>query len=605
MFPRWWRLGIRPQLTIIVIFGAILSTGATLLIADSAIQNYVHDQAVTQQKENMRIANLVLTTQYGPNVSISSPNTDCPDQSGCLVVDQPNAGSAGPGTGDKYGRYQLNGDLDYVDRVKDLIHASVSVYQCADAKGNGIFGCQRIATTFVKSGANQNGEPLRDTGKTLTDDHAGGASPYALMHLDSTPTEWQGEVTINGQQYFADYAPILNPQQQLIGVLSVAVPLDTITTLVTRTTVELVLIGTIIMIAGVILALFFASTIVSTLQRAARQVSGASERIGGIAAQQSSGSAQQVWAINAINQALQNFSDTARDISQRTDQLALMGNQVLQRRAEISPQQIDSILAYMTRSVRDISVASKQQATQYERMTGAMQAVIEIAEQVAGNSQQASESSERLDLVVRQLQRLVGVRPFARVNTSEAMGMDAVGLTDTNVPAASQSARGNVRSVRRGAPPAQGGESGQLAPSGMMSMQGQMGAPMGSMGMMPAGDRRGMNGRAEMPAAGMRGGNPGMPPMRPGGNSMNGGQMRGAGQMGQMNGGGFEMQDWRLPPLPEMPPLPGWDDGQFGQMDQGPSSYNSPSRQGGQSSQGWGMPGENSRPKGPRRGERR
>ena len=38
----------------------------------------------------------------------------------------------------------------------------------------------------------------------------------------------------------------------------------------------------------------------------------------------------------------------------------------------------------MTRSVRDISVASRQQASQYERMTGAMQAVIEIAEQVAG-----------------------------------------------------------------------------------------------------------------------------------------------------------------------------------------------------------------------------
>src|SRR5262249_25544691 len=107
----------------------------------------------------------------------------------------------------------------------------------------------------------------------------------------------------------------------VIGVLSISVPYDSITTLQTQTTVLLVIIGTIIMVGGVILALIFGNTIIGTLQRAARQVSGASERIGSIAAQQASGSAQQVWAINAINQALQNFSETARDISQRTDQL--------------------------------------------------------------------------------------------------------------------------------------------------------------------------------------------------------------------------------------------------------------------------------------------
>ena len=45
MFPRWWRLGIRSQLTIIVILGAILSTFATLFIANTAIHNYVLEQA--------------------------------------------------------------------------------------------------------------------------------------------------------------------------------------------------------------------------------------------------------------------------------------------------------------------------------------------------------------------------------------------------------------------------------------------------------------------------------------------------------------------------------------------------------------------------------
>jgi methyl-accepting chemotaxis protein len=193
-------------------------------------------------------------------------------------------------------------------------------------------------------------------------------------------------------------------------VLSIGVPLDAVTTFQRSTTIQLLLLGLIIMIAGVIFSLLFAATIITTLQNVARQVSSASERIGAIATQQAGGSQQQVWAVNSINKALQNFAETTRDISHRTDQLAQMGNQVIQKRAEISPMQIDSILAYITRSVRDISAASRQEAQQYDRMTSAMQAVIEIAEQVATSSHEANDSAQRLDEVIGDLQLLVGVQ---------------------------------------------------------------------------------------------------------------------------------------------------------------------------------------------------
>lgn len=63
MFPRWWRLGIRPQLTLIVVLGALLSTIATLFIANTVVSSYVSQQADAQQQENMRIAQVVLHTQ--------------------------------------------------------------------------------------------------------------------------------------------------------------------------------------------------------------------------------------------------------------------------------------------------------------------------------------------------------------------------------------------------------------------------------------------------------------------------------------------------------------------------------------------------------------
>lgn len=593
MFPRWWRLGIRPQLTIIVILAAILSTAATLFIADNAIQNYVLQQAQAQELDNMKIARLVLTNQYGANISIASDNT--------MVADTPGTGrDLTLDLGNNYGKYVLNGDTDFVDEVNKLIGGSVAIYQCSDSHGN-FTRCLRIATTTTSSG--------RKTGDELSSDVS------RNMNLEGTPHDWQGVNTIDGVQSYADYSPIFNPQQQLIGILVVAVPLNSITTLVSHTTVELVLIGTIIMVAAVILALFFANAIIGTLQRAARQVNGASERIGAIAAQQSNGSAQQVWAINAINQALQNFSETAQDISKRTDQLALMGNQVLQRRDVIPPTQIDSILAYMTRSVRDISVASRQQASQYERMTGAMQAVIEIAEQVAGNSQQASESSERLELVVRQLQQLVGVRQISRTTTSEAAGMEQVAAEmNARQSAGDRKQGGTVRAVRPARPTTGQNMSTGFEANGNGSSMGMAGMPMSAgmgmatnangggmmgganqyMGQMPmsagtmagADDRMGgaggmgMNmaagvGRMAAPgqmAGQMAGGMPGMANGRGGG--MRPPAPRAAfPPMGAGDGNPPSNMDWRLPPMPEMPPLPDFG-GQMPGFGQGSADMN-------------------------------
>ena len=602
MFPRWWRLGIRPQLTVIVILAAILSTAATLFIADNAIQNYVLQQAQAQEIDNMKIARLVLTNQYGANISIDSGNN--------MVADTPGTGSDLKLTqANNYGKYVLNSDDLYVDEVNKLIGGTVSIFQCADAHGN-FTRCLRIATTAVNSNTSH-----RPVGNELSPNVA------RAMNLEGTPRDWQGIDTIDGIQTYADYSPIFNPQQQFIGVLVVAVPLDAITTLVSHTTVELVLIGTIIMVAAVILALFFANAIIGTLQRAARQVNGASERIGSIAAQQSSGSAQQVWAINAINQALQNFSETAKDISQRTDQLALMGNQVLQRRADISPTQIDSILAYITRSVRDISVASRQQASQYERMTGAMQAVIEIAEQVAGNSQQASESSERLELVVRQLQQLVGVRQLSRTTTSEASGMEQLAAEmDAQQAASERKMGGTVRAVRPARPTAPSTAAGFDANGNGAGMTGMGGMPMSAgMGMANAGgagmiggagqymgqmpiSAGTMAGAGRMPLPGqMSGGAPGMPNGRGGMRPPAQNEIRPAPRaalppmgMGTGDGNPPGNYDWRLPPMPEMPPMPEFDRGQmpgFGQgmPDQSGGRFSGPGRT--PASQRWGGPG--------------
>ncbi len=418
------RLGIRAQLTLTVLLAALLSTGATLFIARNALSSYAFKQSETQASESMSIAWLVMQTQYGQNISISSDSGTLDNN---MVLDSPTVGRDQGSSftqGNKFGKYPLNGDTDYVDAVEARVHGAVSVYQCADKDGNRT-SCMRISTTFTK--ASPAGTiPPRDTGGQLCNTVVSNLQLAAA----SAPHEWVGEDPGGscGSGFFGDYKALYNPQDQFIGVLYVGEPLDAVTTFENSTALELLLLGVIVMTAGAILALLFASAIVNALQRAARHVSSASERIAGIAVQQSGGAAQQVWAVNAVNKALQGFQQTARDVAQRTDQLAIMGNQVISRRAEIAPSQIDSILAFMTRSVREISTLSRQQASQFDRMAGAMQAVIEIAEQVDGNSQLSQESAERLQLVVQELQQLVGVSAFRRrtaatsVNTAADLG---------------------------------------------------------------------------------------------------------------------------------------------------------------------------------------
>lgn len=421
MFYRWFRAGIRTQITIMVLIGAVLTTGITLLIADASIQGYGIQQAQAQETRNLNVALLVLHKQFGASVSV--------DSSGDLVLDSPTQ-SINFTNDTTFGKLEIAKNPAYVDAVQALLSnntpadpttaVQISVYQCATNINSPKLAlnrnfCPRVSTTLISS--DSSGNPTRQVDGTIDGSSRVAPLPqpvYSLLGLHSTSTGMQASAdvqtlqeTINGVSYLSSYKILNDPDGHLVGVLSVSEPLTTINALINRTTLELIISGIVIMLAGIILALLVASAISGTLQRAATQLGAASSQLAGIADNQAAGSRQQVWAINAINQALQNLQETSTDVSQRTDQLAQIGTQVAMRRAEIAPAQFESIMAYMTRSAADISVASRHQTTTIDRMASAMEAVVEIADQVSGSSQQTTQSAKRLDTVIGELEQLV------------------------------------------------------------------------------------------------------------------------------------------------------------------------------------------------------
>ncbi len=421
MFGRWFRTGIRSQIIFIVIIGAVLTTAATLIIADTSITQYGNRQARAEASRNLKIADHIRTFDFGASVSISDEG-----DMGNLVVDSPTV-SHDNYTVDKtyndFGRLPLNNDTKFVDEVQaQLGDAQVSVYQCANKLMQQLTGgCQRISTTFTLADGttraiNTPSSPQLIPPNVLTAIHnevlSSGFAAYPQ--------------TIGGIQYMVGYQLLFDPQQdpkdasQLpIGLLVVAQPLTQINQLISTTTLFMILTGIAIMITGLVMALIVASAISNTLQRASKQVGVASDQLSDLSSRQSSGSSQQVWAINAINRGLQNLKESSDDIARRTDQLAQLGTQVALRRAEITPTQLEAIMGHMTRAVLEINVSSRNHATTVERMTNAMEAVTEVADQVAGGSRQMAESSERLETVVMQLEELVTGRRSKTTATNQ------------------------------------------------------------------------------------------------------------------------------------------------------------------------------------------
>src|SRR5579875_837645 len=246
MISRWIRGGIRTQITVMVLIGAVLTTAVTLLIADASIQGYAIQQAQNQETRNMNVAILVLQRSYGQSISVA------PD--GSLVIDSPNKDALNSVEND-FGRQALK-DSAYVDQVRGLLNdVQVSVYQCSNqanqpklTQTNNLL-CPRISTTLLAH--DTQGDISREV------DSPGNPIPLpaaAVQQLGLTPSSTgQGlqakandkliQETIDGVQYLSAYHIFYDPNNHLVAVLSVSEPLTALNALINRTTIELIISG--------------------------------------------------------------------------------------------------------------------------------------------------------------------------------------------------------------------------------------------------------------------------------------------------------------------------------------------------------------------------
>ncbi len=399
------RFGIRTQIIFVVLLGAIVTTAITLVIADTSIQSYGYSQFLNQESNNLKFVNLTLASRFGSSVSITSNNL--------LAFDDPVANSY---LNQPYGILAANNNPDIVNYIHALLQDNqITIYQCANQNAqliliNGLLQCQVASTTFLA-----NGQPISDSSQSIVNLTVLPQNVVQQMNIpvnapnsfNTPPKTYFGSVAIQNVSYFAAYEPLIDPQHHLVGILSIAVPQTTVTSLINDVSLKLIISGAAVLVAGIILAIWLATAVSNTLKGSSNQIIGSCDQITKNAMQQTSGARQQVWAINAINQAIVDLQNFSNEVTGRTQYLANITGETYNRRGEMSPAQYEAVLAFMSNQSRSINSYAQQQNNTIDRMSKAMQAVIEIADQVVDSSQDTQNNADQLNEVVLQLNQLV------------------------------------------------------------------------------------------------------------------------------------------------------------------------------------------------------
>jgi methyl-accepting chemotaxis protein len=170
----WARLSLSSKVSCAIVTSLCLLTTATLLFYGVALNRNADHEALIQQESNMRVAwNIV--RQYG---------------------DLSRAGNALFA-----GKQELNGDYAAVDRIKDLVGGTATIFA----------GDTRISTNVKKpDGARAVGTKLQ----------AGPVYDAVLGH----GLAYRGKATILGQAFYTAYDPIKDAKGSVIGILYVGIP---------------------------------------------------------------------------------------------------------------------------------------------------------------------------------------------------------------------------------------------------------------------------------------------------------------------------------------------------------------------------------------------
>ena len=172
MPPFLRNLSLNAKITLVTTLLMLTLTAVVTTVTITVVEREMHDQAQARQESNMRVAWQVLKTK-GAEFQI---------RDGALFA----------------GSYKVNGDNEVVDRIKELVGGTATVFM----------NDTRVSTNVIKA-----------DGKRAVGTKLAHGPVYDSVFKSKKP--FRGVADILGATYFTAYDPILNAGGKVVGVLYV------------------------------------------------------------------------------------------------------------------------------------------------------------------------------------------------------------------------------------------------------------------------------------------------------------------------------------------------------------------------------------------------
>ncbi|HEV2235024.1 MAG TPA: hypothetical protein VGR57_00045 [Ktedonobacterales bacterium] len=197
-------------------------------------------------------------------------------------------------------------------------------------------------------------------------------------------------------------------------------PLPTVTQVADdQVRVSLAAAAVVAILAG-LLGLLLGRGLASPVQASVADLRGATEALNTLASRQRNSASEQLWVVDACKTGLESVRYLSDAMHQAASRIVEAGNWFDQYWDRLTEEQAQRTVQHLRELAQYIEEASRRQWASSERLDKAITVTTQVSDQLAHGASAAAESAEQLDIVVDQLQRVVGGPAHSRSHAGYA-----------------------------------------------------------------------------------------------------------------------------------------------------------------------------------------
>ncbi len=185
-------------------------------------------------------------------------------------------------------------------------------------------------------------------------------------------------------------------------------PLSTVTAIATQQLQFSLISAAIVAVLAALLGLFIGARTASPVEQSAQQLEGAAGVLKALASRQESAASEQSWVVDACKTGIDGVRYLADAMNQAARRIMAASNWFSDYWDRLNEEQARATVQHLRELAAYIDEAARRQQASSDRLDRAIAVTMQVSNQLLTGATEATQSAEQLDMVVRDLQRVVG-----------------------------------------------------------------------------------------------------------------------------------------------------------------------------------------------------